>query len=380
MSAQPYQKHGKLTKPQHGWYGRQEWAIVGTLCSHIKSLARTVTEALQHKYRFGYLDADHGTPNADAKPSATTTYTNKKGWHQWEAHQPPGKADFWQQFNEADVVLVNGNHYQAARQVVVIDAKKYDSVKKRLPQLTEVAMWAYAEGMTEPHDFLQEAFPHWQEIPTMQLNDPTPLVSLIDRTLEAARQPLSAIVLAGGKSQRMGNDKTVIDYQGRPQREHLYQMLQPMVDVVYLSCRPEQVEDLSTRFQVLPDTFLGAGPYGAILSALQRDPNRAWLVVAVDMPYVTEEGVKNLIQGRNPMAMGTAYRNPENGLPEPLLSIWEPKAYKYLLTLLAHGINSPRKALMITENTTLLDPINERIVRNVNTPEELDQVRNEMVS
>ncbi|HAA12288.1 MAG TPA: molybdopterin-guanine dinucleotide biosynthesis protein MobA, partial [Cytophagales bacterium] len=291
MSAQPRQKQGKLTQLRHGWYGRQEWAIVGTPCGNIQQLAQTVVEALKDQYRFGYLHANYRAPKAEENPSPAVTYTNKVQWHQWETHQAPNPAQYWQQFNEVDVVLVNGNHLEAARQVVVVDMEKYDSLKKRLPQLTDVAMWAYAEGMKEPHDFLKEAFPHWAEIPSMLLNNPTPLITLIDSTLQAAQKSISAIVLAGGKSQRMGNDKTVIDYHGKPQREHLYGMLQPLVDEVYLSCRPEQAEELSEQYHVLPDSFLGMGPYGAILSALQHDPNRAWLVVAVDMPYVTEESV-----------------------------------------------------------------------------------------
>ena len=374
----PHVKHGKLTKPNYGHYGRHEWAIVGTPCGNIQALARRVIEALADDFQLGYMDADHGTPEADAQPMAEHTYTNKIAWQQWARQSAPGRADYWQFFHEADAVLVNGNHFEAAQQVVVIDEKKRDSLKKRLPQLTNVALWVYAGDATEPFDFVQEAFPDWAQRPSMRLDDPSPLVEHMRSTLHQAREGLGALVLAGGRSVRMSHDKTVIEYHGKPQREYLYELLGNYSPEVYLSCRPDQAKALDAQFETLPDTFLGLGPYGGILSALQKNPNQAWLVVAVDMPYISEDTLSHLMANRNPKALATAYRNPDNGLPEPLLSIWEPKAYPYLLTLMAHGIICPRKALLTSENVHLLDPPEAKVVRNVNTPEDLAQVRQEM--
>ena len=328
-----HQKHGKIVKPQHGRYGRHEWAIVGTPCGNIQRMAAQLHAELQQNFVVGYMDADHNTPE-DAEPLAyPLEYTNKITHHGWLKQVAPGRADYWEFFNDADLVLVNGNHFEASQQVVVIDPKKYDSLKKRLPQLTNVAMWVYTETVSEPFDFIREAFPQWQEIPATRMGDLAPLTQLIHQQISATRQPISGLVLAGGKSVRMGNDKTVIDYHGVPQREYLYEMLKPMVDEVYLSVRQEQLAEVPDTFRTLPDSFLNLGPYGAILSALQHQPDRAWLVVAVDMPYVPEASVKHLITERNASQLATAYRNPDNELPEPLLSLWEPKAYGHLLLL-----------------------------------------------
>jgi molybdopterin-guanine dinucleotide biosynthesis protein A len=108
---------------------------------------------------------------------------------------------------------------------------------------------------------------------------------------------------------------------------------------------------------------------GAILSAFRQNPNTAWLVVAVDLPLLDKSTLQLLIENRNPSKLATAFNSPVNEFPEPLIAIWEPRAYPVLLQFLAQGYSCPRKALINTD-VELLDAPNPEALFNVNTPEE----------
>lgn len=190
--------------------------------------------------------------------------------------------------------------------------------------------------------------------------------------------PLNGLVLAGGKSKRMGVAKDRIKWHDREQRYYLAELLDSFCDEVFISCRPEQAQDFDPAYKVLPDTFLDMGPYGAILSALRSQRDKAWLVVACDLPLLDKEALRLLVMNRDPQKIATAYESPFDGLPEPLIAIWEPAGYPVLLGFLGKGITCPRKVLMNSEKR-ILQPTFPDALMNVNTPDEAGKAR-EMLS
>lgn len=185
------------------------------------------------------------------------------------------------------------------------------------------------------------------------------------------------LVLAGGKSQRMGKDKGSIEWFDKPQRYYLADLLKGYCDKVYISCRPDQAENIkSYHDQVIIDKAEYNDSYGAIISALNEFPIKAFLVVACDMPFVDGKAIENLVNNRDQTKIATAYFNPENNLPEPMLAIWEPRALKRLKQLTEQGINCPRKALIKSkEDTKLIRPLDDKSIININTPEDADKAR-----
>jgi molybdopterin-guanine dinucleotide biosynthesis protein A len=178
---------------------------------------------------------------------------------------------------------------------------------------------------------------------------------------------INGLVLAGGLSSRMGKDKTTIEYHGIPQRDYMVQLLSGFVSQVFISCHPDRVP--VTDHPVLKDTFLDLGPMGGVLSAFRFDPNSAWLAVACDIPMLDEKIIAYLIEQRDPLKVATCFYNPEAGFPEPLLTIWEPRAYPVLLQYLGQGRSCLRKSL-INADTKQLSIDHPEILRNANTPEE----------
>ena len=79
--------------------------------------------------------------------------------------------------------------------------------------------------------------------PLYNLKDTDKLADLIRDALVLNIPRLNGLVLAGGKSQRMGEDKGQINYHGKPQREYLYDLLNGFTESTYMSCRPDQVSE-----------------------------------------------------------------------------------------------------------------------------------------
>ena len=185
---------------------------------------------------------------------------------------------------------------------------------------------------------------------------------------------LNGLVLAGGKSVRMGADKGSLQWHGKEQRYYMTDLLKPFCDEVFISCRPEQQARIDSSYKTLPDSFTGLGPYGGILSAFRQQPQSAWLVTACDLPLLDSETLQFLIQHRNTSSIATTFRSPHDGLPEPLITIWEPEAYPLLLSFMEKGVTCPRKVL-INSNTTIIEAVYPQALLNANTPADAEKVR-----
>ncbi len=373
-----HRKHAKLTRPSTGNYSRNEWAIVGGPCVVIKLLADDVIGALGAEYKCAYIDTSHND-DVTLLPGRLATgaildYADQLNYQQFNFQNPLMPYQLKQQFANTDLVLVNGNHQQAKAQVVIIDINKQASLLKRIDQLTNVELFLLADNSDDLFDFIKEAIPNWQQIPVFKLADKEKIITFFDTRLKQAKPVLNALVLAGGKSERMGFDKGGINWHGKPQRYYMADMLKPFCKDVYISYAAGQVEDVNAPYPSLTDTFTGLGPYGAILSAFREQPDSAWLVIACDLPLMDEGTLRNLVAWRNSSSIATAYYSPVTDFPEPLIAIWEPKSYPILLSFLAQGNSCPRKVLINTDITLLNAPQPEALT-NVNTPEELEMVK-----
>ncbi len=184
--------------------------------------------------------------------------------------------------------------------------------------------------------------------------------------------PLYGLVLAGGRSTRMGTDKAALEYQGRAQLERAFGLLEKLVARAFVSVRTDQTADpLRSRFAQIVDGADGIeGPAAGIRAAQLAHPEAAWLVLACDLPWLDMATLQHLIARRDPARMATAFRSQHGGLPEPLCAIYEPAAVAALTQFLATGRTCPRKLLLISD-TLLLDQPNIKALENVNTPQEL---------
>jgi molybdopterin-guanine dinucleotide biosynthesis protein A len=381
----PRTKHAALTRPDIGEFARHELAFLGAPCGDIQRLAARLTVALAPQHRVGYVDADHASGDANTsqvlspilQAGAAVEMTDKIHFRRRDELRQLDRFSQPELLAGANLVLVNGNHFRARHQIVLIDPRK--SLAHKLEKLTDVQAFVLAEGVTEVPDYLLAHLPNAAQLPQFAITDTAGLAAWVGQWLQARQAPLRGLVLAGGLSQRMQTDKGRLRYgaQGREQREVAAALLAEVCQDVFVSCRVEQAADLPAGLQPLPDTFLGLGPMGGILSAFQRDPNAAWLVLACDLPFLTPATLRTLVAGRQPSRLATAFCSPNNEFPEPLITIFEPRAYSELLRFLSLGYSCPRKMLINSDVEVLPTPAAGEL-RNVNTPAEREEAEKEL--
>jgi len=184
-----------------------------------------------------------------------------------------------------------------------------------------------------------------------------------------SRIPVYGLILAGGSSRRMNRDKAALRYQGKTQLDRAFELAGRHVTHVFVSVRADQTLDPTRAQRPMIVDSAGEGPIAGIRAALAAHPKVAWLVLACDLPYLSDAALDYLLRQRDVTAFATAYKSAHDGLPEPLCAIWEPSAAEALAGYQTGGGHCPRKFL-IRHGARLLEPQDTRALDNVNTPEE----------
>jgi len=184
--------------------------------------------------------------------------------------------------------------------------------------------------------------------------------------------PLNGLILAGGKSLRMGFDKSLIEYHGKPQRAFLQDLLSKYCHKVYTSCKTTDAVPISCN--PLPDAFNVNSPLNGILSAFQFNNTVAWLTVPVDMPMIDENVIQYLIHHRDSAKIATCFFDSDGKNPEPLFTIWEPNAFDQLLSFYRSGKTSPRDFLK-QSTVNIIHVPDVRFLININNKEEWEKFR-----
>ncbi|MCF6167731.1 NTP transferase domain-containing protein [Lutibacter sp.] len=365
-----HQKHTKLKLRDNDNFAPNEIAFVGTKCGVISNLVNKVSKKLID-YKLAYFDASH------SKETITTsieTYTfHSKGTAQILRNSALNKFNQRIQFSQYDFVFINGNHYQGSKQILILDNEKEASVLKRLDQLNNIQFVVKLTEGAKFFDFLVAEKPQIKNLMCYEITEIEKISMHIENLIKEKIAPIQGLVLAGGKSVRMGTDKGTLQFYGKNQRDVAIELLEKNNLKTYLSVRSSQEIEIEHK---ITDKFIGLGPFGAICSAFQSNPNVAWLVLATDVPFVNDAVIQKLLKYRNPSKAATSIKGKGKQFPEPLITIWEPKSYLLLLNYLSQGFSCPRKVL-INSDVKIVE-VDDDLIRNINTPEEFKAARKEI--
>ena len=179
--------------------------------------------------------------------------------------------------------------------------------------------------------------------------------------------PLNGLILTGGYSRRMGQDKALIDLEGMTLLDRTYNLLSPFIEQVYVSVRRDQINEAKrAQYPLIIDQIGYSGPIAGILSAGDYDPHSGWLVVACDMPFLDNQTIDQLIHARNLETTATLFQSIDASGVEPLCAIYEPRFFSAISsdsTLIKNA--SPRETLSKMD-LEILNPLNPDALLSAN--------------
>jgi molybdopterin-guanine dinucleotide biosynthesis protein A len=204
-------------------------------------------------------------------------------------------------------------------------------------------------------------------------------------------EPLGAIVLAGGKSSRMGSAKAWLDFEGEPLLVRVCRIVAKIASPVVVVAAPEQaLPELDSRIRIVRDAVEGEGPLRGLASGLAAlDGERAVaFVTQTDVPFLAIELARRLAELRDGGDFDAAIPR-AFGADHPLTAIYALRVRRVVDDLLARGVRRARSlgesvntrfasAELLLEDPRLaaIDP-ELASLRSVNTPEEYAAARAE---
>ncbi len=190
---------------------------------------------------------------------------------------------------------------------------------------------------------------------------------------------VTGIVLAGGRSRRMGSDKAALLFGGRPLLQRTVAALAEVADEVVVVLAPGRKLpplECPRPVRVAADPVEGEGPLVGIAAGLRAASAPVALVVAVDMPFLRPALLRLLAERA---AAGSRCVVPiYEGRPQPLCSAWRREALEVVEAQVETGERAVMSVARTLDAERLLpaawraaDPDGRSFV-NVNTPEEFE--------
>jgi molybdenum cofactor guanylyltransferase len=182
-----------------------------------------------------------------------------------------------------------------------------------------------------------------------------------------------AFILTGGQSSRMKRDKALLEISGKTLLERAASLCEPLVSRVSLVGDPQRY----SRFghPALADRWPGAGPLGAIATALGVAKQPLCLVLACDMPFVTSPWLEWLLNRASKSSSDAVVPETIRGL-EPLCAIYRASCAPVLAAALDSGVRKVTDGLdrinteLIAENEWRKFSPDGDLFQNLNTWED----------
>ncbi len=182
---------------------------------------------------------------------------------------------------------------------------------------------------------------------------------------------LGIILLAGGKSTRMGQDKGLLVLQDKPMLQHILEVVVPLqCPIIIIANQPAYQ---AFNYPVFADIIPDCGPMGGIYTGLMHSERPHNLVLACDMPYVQLDAIQYLIAQHSEnqgVAVGAI-----KGQLEPLFAIYSKECLPSLEDALHNGAYKMQDYLKCEApgvQTINLEAWQESM-RNLNAPSDLQQ-------
>ncbi len=179
-----------------------------------------------------------------------------------------------------------------------------------------------------------------------------------------------AAILIGGKSSRMGQPKHLIEINGITWLEHSIDQLKAVVDKIVVV----GTGDIPAHISVarLADVPGLSGPLAGILAAMRWAPHASWLICACDLPQLSTNALRWLLNQRAPGLWGVLPRLGNEAI-EPLLAYYDWRAGRLFEDIATEGGRAPH---LIAQHEKIMTPCPPAELApawaNINNPEDLN--------
>ena len=182
----------------------------------------------------------------------------------------------------------------------------------------------------------------------------------------------TGIILAGGKSQRMGTDKGLLPLKGKPFISHIYEAMKPIIgdNIVVVS---SNVDYDALGYTRIEDLIADKGPVGGLYTALKQSKTKFNLVLSVDVPLVSTELLQWLVDKHEDSFMLTQVQVEEKA--SPLIGVYDRSMRILLGEHLAGNQLKLRGVINEVNHQTLTVPEKwSAQVQNINTEEDYKKI------
>jgi len=156
-------------------------------------------------------------------------------------------------------------------------------------------------------------------------------------------QALSVVLLAGGYSRRMGQDKALLPWRGRTLIEYLVAQLKAISDDVLVITGPQVRYRELLDVPIFADAIRGVGPMGGLYTGLTHARYDYSFVAACDMPLLSRAVIDLLKEELDGSAWAVVPQIANYRVPT--LAIYHKKSRSVIERLLAHGHTSLQELL-----------------------------------
>jgi molybdopterin-guanine dinucleotide biosynthesis protein A len=185
-----------------------------------------------------------------------------------------------------------------------------------------------------------------------------------------ANRNFAAVLLAGGRSTRMGRDKAALVVEGQPLWRRQLAILRALDPRELFISGPSDGPYAEAGVAIVEDTIPGLGPLGGIAAVLERIASPRVVVLAIDLPAMTPDYLAGLLREETPLVpersgffepLAAAYPKTAQPVAAKFLGETDRSLQRFVRELIARGLVTTR----------LVTSAEDFLFRNINAPGDL---------
>ena len=188
---------------------------------------------------------------------------------------------------------------------------------------------------------------------------------------------ITGIILAGGRNQRMGQNKALINWRGKRLIDWVYDALKPLCSSIIISSN--EIIPMPKEALIVPDRHKNIGPAAGIESGLFHSQTQLNIIVSCDTPLLSTSFFSYLLSRHNDFEISIPIHN---GINEPMIGIYKRSVLPAFQEAISRGLHKPPaiirscrfQEIQVDENMNFYNP---DLFLNLNSPEDLKNYEHE---